>query len=217
MKDVHIISGLILNNRGLLVKDENNKFVNIHRRQGMLDGACAVYSLVMNLLYLGLLNEDDMKIYNKIDKRTTKGKFLAHLLENQGLIRDGYHYKLLVNEINDYFGDRIAAERIYYKDIKRIIKSISSCIEDNIPAIISVCFKDGGSHALLAIGKEVDAKGEIIKLFCLDPGLDIPSFSYWNCIIDISSKSNQDYPFGYITEDNKSRIYLRDIIRIDKK
>ena len=217
MKEIHIIKDIKLNNKGLLVKDENDKWVRIHRRQGELDGACAVYALVMNLLYLGILCEEDFDIYKKADKRTREGKFLAHLLENQGLIREGYHYKQLEKEINEYLGERVIAKRIYYNNIDKIIENIDTCLKNDIPAIISVYFQYGGKHALLVIGKETNSKGNITKLFCLDPGIGISPFFYWNCIIDVSSKSECEYPFWYITEEPKRKVRLDDIIKIDKK
>ena len=67
MADIHIIDSIRLNHKGLCVLDENRKWVNLHKQQGDLDGACAIYSLVMAMLCKGLLTDNDTKVYNRPD------------------------------------------------------------------------------------------------------------------------------------------------------
>ena len=76
MANIHIIDSIRLNHKGLFTLDENSKWVEVHKQQGDLDGACAIYSLVMAMLCNGLLSDDDTKVYNRPDRRTEKGKLL---------------------------------------------------------------------------------------------------------------------------------------------
>ena len=101
MSSIKVINTIRLCSKGVLAKDANGKYVKLHKRQGDMDGACSVYSLAMALLCLGVVTEDDLNIYNKPDRRTQKGKFLSHFLEEQGLVRNGYYFSTLAKEINE--------------------------------------------------------------------------------------------------------------------
>ena len=57
MADTHIIDSVKLNHKGLCTLDETHKWVKLHKRQGDLDGACAIYSIVMAMLCKGLLQK----------------------------------------------------------------------------------------------------------------------------------------------------------------
>lgn len=50
MADIHIIDSIKLSHKGLCTLDETNKWIRLHKQQGDLDGACAIYSLVMAML-----------------------------------------------------------------------------------------------------------------------------------------------------------------------
>ena len=50
MANIHIIDSIKLNHKGLCTLDKDHKWVILHKRQGDLDGACAIYSLVMVML-----------------------------------------------------------------------------------------------------------------------------------------------------------------------
>lgn len=47
MATIQIIDSIRLNRIGLQTKGANGKWVNIHKQQGDLDGACSIYSLIM--------------------------------------------------------------------------------------------------------------------------------------------------------------------------
>ena len=56
MATIQIVSNLKLHpQKGLLSKDCTGKWILVHHQQGDLDGACAVYSVIMNLLILGMI------------------------------------------------------------------------------------------------------------------------------------------------------------------
>ena len=61
MTTIKIVSNLKLHpQKGLLSKDCTGKWINVHHQQGDLDGACAVYSVIMNLLILGMIEKEEI-------------------------------------------------------------------------------------------------------------------------------------------------------------
>ena len=141
MASIHIIDSIRLSHKGLCVLDENSKWVKLHKQQGDLDGACAIYSLVMAMLCKGLLTDDETQVYNRPDRRTDKGKFLYQFFNERGMIREGYSYVTLAKEINESsFG--IKATRKNPRTNNGRVELISDYIYDNIPVIISVVFEN---------------------------------------------------------------------------
>lgn len=216
MADIHIIDSIRLNHKGLCTLDEKHKWVKLHKQQGDLDGACAIYSLVMAMLCKGLLTDDETQVYNRPDRRTDKGKFLYQFFNERGMIREGYSYVTLAKEINESsFG--VKATRKNPRTNNGRVELISDYIYDNIPVIISVVFENKIAHALLAVGIEVDSNEEITKIYCLDPGYPSPRYSSWNCFIDVSKETKSDYPFYCVCEDGYSKVSLDDMLIIDKE
>ena len=220
MADIHIIDSIKLSHKGLCILDETNKWIRLHKQQGDLDGACAIYSLVMAMLCKGLLAEDDTKVYNRPDRRTDKGKLLYQFFNERGMIRDGYSYITLAKEINESaFGIKAMRKNPRTNDGR--IGLISDYIYDDTPVIISVAFPDEdekeGAHALLAIGIEADSDETITKILCLDPGHPSPKYSSWNCFIDVSKEMKSDYPFYCVSEDGHYKVRLDDMLIIDKE
>ena len=216
MADIHIIDSIRLNHKGLCTLDEKHKWVKLHKQQGDLDGACAIYSLVMAMLCKGLLTDDETQVYNRPDRRTDKGKFLYQFFNERGMIREGYSYVTLAREINESsFG--VKATRKNPRTNNGRVELISDYIYDNIPVIISVVFENKTAHALLAVGIEVDSNEEITKIYCLDPGYPAPRYSSWNCFIDVSKETKSDYPFYCVCEDGYSKVSLDDMLIIDKE
>lgn len=216
MADIHIIDSIRLNHKGLCTLDEKHKWVKLHKQQGDLDSACAIYSLVMAMLCKGLLTDDETQVYNRPDRRTDKGKFLYQFFNERGMIREGYSYVTLAKEINESsFG--VKATRKNPRTNNGRVELISDYIYDNIPVIISVVFENKTAHALLAVGIEVDSNEEITKIYCLDPGYPSPRYSSWNCFIDVSKETKSDYPFYCVCEDGYSKVSLDDMLIINKE
>ena len=185
------------------------KLDNVHHQQGDLDGACAVYSVIMNLLILGMIEKEEICVYSSIDKRTRKGKLLSYLLEKQGLVRDGYCFRTLAKDIRDYAN--FTANQKLAKSREDAINIIQKSIENDSPIIISV-FGEEWAHALLAIGIEHNENDVPTKLLCLDPGVPSPIYTYWNCIIDVSTKT-----LWYKTEKSQTKAELGDLLVISQE
>lgn len=211
---INVIKGLKLSRKGVTVKDADGHWYPIHHRQGDLDGACAVYSLMMDLLYQRIIAGDDMPIYNNPDKRTSKGKMLHHFLEDQGLVRDGYSFKSLKQELLNYFHNKdIIAERKDPKDQDKIIEGIDELVSEDTPVIMSVVFDNSSSHAMLAIGTETDVDGNINKIFCLDPDAEAPICTYWNAVIDVQGKT---FYYWNITRRGCEKVTLDDYMYVQR-
>ena len=56
MTTIQIIDRIRLNRTGLQTKDADGRWVNVHKQQGDLDGACSIYSLVMAMLCRGTVS-----------------------------------------------------------------------------------------------------------------------------------------------------------------
>lgn len=83
--------------------------------------------------------------------------------------------------------------------------------------MIRVDYNKVDGHALLAIGYET-RNNKIKRVFCLDPGSDIDSTSYWNAIITLDEYANTKYRDSYVTSDGTAnKVMLVDAIKIEKK
>ena len=212
MAAIKVIKSIRLDSKGVRVKDANGSIVPLHKRQGDMDGACAVYSLAMAMLCMGVVTNEDLQIYNCADKRTRKGKLLSHFLEEQGLVRNGYSFVTMAKEIRAS-NFNINAIRKNPKEYADVINEIADFLDEDNPVIISTEFGNG-AHALLAIGYETeDNDDKITKILCLDPSEEAPLYTYWNCIIDISRTGGKlEYPFVYITSTQSYKVALGDIL-----
>ena len=212
MAAIKVIKSIRLDSKGVRVKDANGSIVPLHKRQGDMDGACAVYSLAMAMLCMGVVTNEDLQIYNCADKRTRKGKLLSHFLEEQGLVRNGYSFVTMAKEIRAS-NFNINAIRKNPKEYADVINEIADFLDEDNPVIISTEFGNG-AHALLAIGYETeDNDDNITKILCLDPSEEAPLYTYWNCIIDVSRTGGKlEYPFVYITSTQSYKVALGDIL-----
>lgn len=210
------IHGIYLRNQQVLVKDANKHLVPLHRRQGDLDGACAVYSTIMCMLLIGYLSEEDLLLYNSPDKRIAKGKILHELMENNGLVRNGFSYIKLKKELDDKCGSDIVVNRRNPKNQDDVVSNIADLIDNDITPIISIEWNDG-AHALLAVGYETDDNEIITNILCLDQDAESPKVCAWNCYIDVSKESG-DLPYKYVSTSNKGyKVKLGDYITLQRK
>lgn len=213
---ITLIHGIYLRNQQVLTKDANKHLVPLHRRQGDLDGACAVYSTIMCMLHIGYLAETDLRLYNSPDKRTAKGKILHELMENNGLVRNGFSYIRLKKELEEKCSCDIVISRHSPKNQDEIVSQIADLIDEDIAPIISIEWIDG-AHALLAVGYETDDDETITNILCLDPDAESPKVCAWNCYIDVSKESGE-LPYKYVSTSNKGyKVKLGDYLTLQKR
>ena len=177
--------------------DGSIKSIALH--QGSLDGACAVYSTIISLMCLQQINIEDVNSYSgNVDKRSPKGKFL----------------KTMAQEISNTSDFNIKATAIRKDYIDRIYDNI----HQNSPAILGISFNNQNfGHAIVCIGVEESDEFEDTptKLFCIDPGFLISNTSYWNCMIMLPKKYDDNTELTYVVGDDTRKIMLDDVIVFD--
>lgn len=216
MKQIKVIDNLFITKDGLRTKARNGKFQIAHLQQGTLDGACAIYTVSMNLLLIGAVKYSDIRYNgNNYDKRYGIEKLKKEFFETKGLYREGNYYGDLKNAIKRSYSGHVSIEHILANDSESIINRIDKNIQNNYPATISIAFK-GGAHALLAVGMEYE-DDEPTKILCLDPDSNSPKISYWNSEITLNV-NNGKYKHFFISNDGwNSDVQLDDMLEFRKK
>ena len=145
----------------------------IHLHQGDMDGACAVYSLMMGLLTIKALRRNDVMPSTTHNGRTAKGRLVKEFLEKHGLVRDGYVLEALVNSFNS--AARKLADCTYYciyddcyPRERGFFDCIKEALDDDLPVEIGYSYGKDSGHAVLVIG--YDETKTKVNFFCLDPG-----------------------------------------------
>ena len=215
MVQINIIPSLVLNQKGLQAKDKSGKLIDICLHQGSLDGACAVYSVFMNLLILEKISLNDIQVYKESKDPETR-KLCKKLLVDSGMHHDGQHFSTIRSILNETIGSRIVAKnpRATQRDVIPLIVAHLKC---DYPVVISVVFRNGDAHALLCVGYEGSEENPS-KLFCLDPSAAKIFNHYWNTVIDLERINNNSiYSFRYITSDLNMvfDVSLNDILLIE--
>jgi hypothetical protein len=169
---------------------------------------------------IGEVKYSDIRVGgNEYDKRYSIERLKKEFMEIKGLHREGnYFYDDNYDNIKNML-QRSYSQWVSIKhQVDNIIENIKNNIENNQPILISISYKGGGTHALVAIGVECDSNDEPTKILCLDPGYPTPKFTYWNSVIDLKPSNGKVYPHKNITEyGNTQYIKLDDILIISKK
>lgn len=198
------------------------KWQHVHLHQGDLDGACAVYSLMMYLISLKVLTRKQVIDLNtKFDCRVSKGRLYKEFFTENGLCRDGFFFTEIERKLQHSFAKTVTSHAERYdaaaKGQQQMLSDVRKSLDSNEPIMIAEVFKHGGAHAVLAIGYE-ENNNEITKLFCLDPGSHIPSNAYWNTVIITNQNSNSKYSHISIDSDNRcSDVCVDETLIIQRK
>ena len=206
-QQIKIIDRVRLTKDGLFVKGTKQE---IHLQQGSLDGACAVYSLIMNLMIIKVIKRKDVvDLDYPHDGRTSKGRLVKTFFESNGLIRKGYWFKKLQQDLNSackklvfadcYFSPSFAHEicneipEIDPSEIKAsLVDEILDTLDKEIPVEIGFTRKGRKSgHAIITLGYQESQNN--VSLFCLDPGFPLAKGQIWNNILQIDMNSTSKY------------------------
>lgn len=206
-QQIKIIDRVRLTKDGLFVKGTKQE---IHLQQGSLDGACAVYSLIMNLMIIKVIKRKDVvDLDYHHDGRTSKGRLVKVFFENNGLIRKGYWFKKLQKDLNSAYKKRVFANCYFLpsfaheicndipeldpSEIKAsIVDEILDTLDKDLPVEIGFTRKGGKSgHAIITIGYQESQNN--VSLFCLDPGYPLTKGQIWNNILQIDMNSTSKY------------------------
>ena len=216
----------------LIAKGRENGRTPLFVRQGDLDGACAVYSLMMMLMIHRKINRRELED-RKAAQNNTEGGYNSYMrLQDQflsglkGLYKDGYYFRQLANELHSCFKDKATAtvndeaigKRADSKERQELAQSILRTIQDGHPIEIGFSRRRGYGHAIVAVG--YTTYRTCLRLFCLDPGFDIPKTSFWNSIVDIRCYEPKGaiYTDVYYTPDGDcSEVAVDEILTIDEE
>lgn len=202
MAEIHLLPNIGHKEGATCYFDCNKQRLPLHEHQGSMDGACAVYSIIMSLKLVKYISNADVDVYGKLDKRTHKGRLLHELMESRGLVRQGTDFKELTQKIKSICKDDIYIEHMRFKTNSAMITQLEEMVDDNWigSVVLGMDYKHGGGHAVLFVGIEYDIHGKMSKILCLDPGCEESFIAPWNCYIDVTNRRGK-YPF--ICYDNK--------------
>ena len=222
MKSIRIIDALHIEETGVLAKTKNGRYQTVHLQQGDLDGACAVYSTMMILIMINAVKYNDISYGGTTyDGRSRIEKLKKELFEINGLHRDGNHffhnqYDNIKDKLERSFGKEVSVVHLNSNE-DETVADIQKQVLNNQPVLISYASKNGGAHALVAVGIESDGNDKPTKILCLDPSYSSPAFTYWNSVIDLKPYKGK-YKYRNITESGKCHyVQLQDILIISKR
>lgn len=213
-----IVDNLRFNSKNQLVcKGKNGKECPVFKKQGSLDGACATYSVIMNLLILGVISDVDTRIYAEHKNKDTK-KLFKVFCNDYGMHRNGQSFYKIKRMLEEGFGKVVEVQHTNTKTSGiETLKNIVSIIDEGLPVIISIS-NNYMCHAMLAVGYEKE-EDEVSRVFCLDPSSDyIHGRKRWNAIIDVNMTRKNVFIYESVLEGIKQRPFvdLDDILILRK-
>lgn len=203
-----IVQNLRFNEKRQLVsKGKNGKECPVFKKQGTLDGACATYSVIMNLLILGVISDTDTRICAEHKTRYTK-KLFKVFCNDYGMHRNGQTFYKIKRMLNEGFGNVVDVQHTNTKSSGMdSLNNIVSVINEGLPVVISIS-NSRLSHAMLAIGYEKE-NDDVTRLFCLDPSGDYINGGYrWNATIDINTNRKNIFSYQSVLEGKKSSQFV---------
>ena len=182
MKEIHIIDKIELSDSGLVVKKSKQL---AHLRQGDLDGACGVYSMMMCLIIEKIIKREVVTdVSPSLKRNTSDGRLVRKFLENQGMIVNGYELEPLVADLQNAFKKKVNA--VYIGD-DNILEAIIEQLDYNHPVEIGFSRLKTYGHLVVAIGYMMD--NNFTDLYCLDPGYPMEKGQMWNNVLRINTTS----------------------------
>ena len=197
----------------------NRKWQPVHLQQGEMDGACAVYSMMMNLLILKVLTRNQVvNLKTTFKGNTAKGRLFKEFFVTEGLCRDGFYFSEIKEKLSHSFAKEVTSSALQYtaslSDQTSFVEELRSAIDSDTPLITALSFK-GRTHAVLAIGYE-EQKDVVKKIFCLDPSYAISPTSFWNGVI-ILNEGKGKYSHLYITDKDDDNVFISETLKIKRK
>lgn len=209
---IHVIERLQLTDNGLVIKGTKQE---VHLQQGAMDGACAVYSMMMCLIIIRSIHRNDVVTLEdeKIKGNTSKGRLIKTFLYHNGFVRGGYYLSDLRDELLHSYKQNVHVDYYSIEDGYDFIANIINALDNNDPVELAFQRKGKSGHAVVAIGYEKNSNG--VLLYILDPGYPIPFGQYWNNLIQINTNSTCKYNALNFIE--KEKIQVDEALVIKKK
>ena len=211
MNQINIIDKIQLTDKGLVVRGTKQE---AHLRQGQLDGACAVYSMMMCLIIERIIKRNLVTdVPSRLKRNTADGRLVSYFLEKQGMVIDGYWLNELCDDLQKAFKKKVIPHYYGKNNDVDLIDEIINNLELNHPVEISFRRKGTFGHALVAVGYKVE--GSSVTLYCLDPGYILEEGQIWNNILVIDTTAKAKYNCYNMKE--KSNTNIHEILVFEKR
>ena len=201
MAEIKIINKVSLSQNGLVI---NGSKQLAHLRQGELDGACAVYSMMMCLVIEKIIKRNVITdVPHNLRRNTSDGRLVNHFLEKQGMVVNGYELNVLQGELQSAFKRKVKTKH-YNSEDSNITDEVVNSLEENHPVEIGFTYIGGKGHAVVVIGYQDG--GDKTTFYCLDPGYPMNECQMWNNALIIDRSSTAMYSCINLREDRKVMI-----------
>jgi len=190
MQTIFVIDNIVLKNGTLYAVGREEKETMVFLKRGDLMVKCAVYSLMMMLIFHKRINREDLlPIVNYEAPPYVKELRKQFLLRTKrGYSMKSLQKKLLLSFNNHIPVDVFSISNFIEEDLRKLHLMIKEQLDAGWPVQIGFSFPQGKvGHSVVAVGYTM--YGKILRLFCLDSAFDLQYASIWNNIIDI----NMDY------------------------
>ena len=190
MQTINVIDNVFLKDGILHAFGREEEETMVFLKQGDLLGRCAVYSLMMMLIFHKRINIEDI-----LHKVSSKAPTYIKELKKQFLLSTKRRYsmtdlkkKLLLSFNNQIPVDVFFIRNFNEDEFRKLHLNIKEHLDAGLPVQISfVPIGRKIGHSVVAVGYTM--YGKTLRLFCLDSAFDLQYASIWNNIIDI----NMDY------------------------
>ena len=189
MSQIYIIDKIRLTDKGLIICGSQQQ---AHLRQGELDGACAVYSMMMCLTIEKIIKRSLITdVPSSLKRNTSDGRLVKYFLEKQGMVINGYTLESLKENLQSAFKKKVES---YYNNGEEteLVGDIIRCLHDNHPVELAFSYaRKKYGHAIVAIGYKKNEHST--TLYCLDPGYPIEACQIWNNVLEIETGSTAKF------------------------
>lgn len=210
MAEIKLIDKVTLTKEGLMVKGTKQ---GAHLRQGELDGACAVYSMMMCLVIEKIIKRNIItNVPESLRRNTSDGRLINHFLEKQGMVINGYELKILKDELKSAFRKKVTPYH-FSADEYDLVAVIKEAIDSNKPVEIGLSRKRQYGHAVVIIGYK-EEKGKT-SFYCLDPGYPMEECQIWNNVLEVDLNATAKYNCRNFRED--SIVTIDEVMTFEKR
>ncbi len=187
MQTINLIDNIVLKNGILHTYGRDGEITRVFLRQGNLEGKCAVYSLMMLLMFHGILNREDLlrKVSAKAPEYIKKLKRQFSHSTTRGYSLRELRIKLLRSFNNKLPVDVYVIRNRDEENLRKLHDMIKEQLDTGYPVQIGLWDPQRKvGHSVVAIGYFLF--GTTLRLFCLDSAGALPYASIWNNIIDVN-------------------------------
>lgn len=220
--EIIVISPIDATNEGPKVPIGKKGWQSIHLRQGTMDGACGLYSLMMGLIIGGVVRFDEVCSLAAFSSKSKIKKLIDYFQNFGPLVNKGINLDEMYEVISEVTCEHYPG-KIDFQGYKRnkgvdLVDFIETEISNNHPILLLVTF-EGGGHWVLVVGCEYERRGVntvLCRFLILDPSGTTPIMCSWNGVIN-ARKQKGKYPYCWWTEFGNVKVQLEYTLAIWSK